>query len=343
MPKTLSPNTARTVAPLALLRGLRARRAVLAELRRLDPERDDHRIVQLLFGSILGDPFFVSLLFTVGAWRTVAMPPMSTILFRNGRADTMRYTRRRVDDTLLFLGFIMRDGYTTESAGANIDRVASIHSPFRIRSHDFRYFLAILCFDPIRLSEHLGVKALTDSEARAVFLFWRNVGRRWGLDVPEEQSEFRAWMQEYERQEFRYNPEGVALVRVTADDWVSRYFPRPAHRIGHAMLRAVCDQPLLDALGLPPASPVMRTLTVAVTRAYLRWRRVVPASLDRDLLLAPWSRPYDGEPDPARVGPAWSYRLNPKARSRPPAPEQPGTAEGTSFPLDLESGDPAMV
>jgi len=63
----------------------------------------------------------------------------------------------------------------------------------------------------------LGVRALTAREARAVFLFWRGVGREWGVDIPEEQQEFRAWFHAYERRTYRRTEDGIAIARSAGD------------------------------------------------------------------------------------------------------------------------------
>ena len=103
-----------------------------------------------------------------------------------------------MNDTLLFFGFIYRDGHEGDEAGATIDRLAAMHERFPIPPDDFRYTTASLCFEAVRIPEILGCPGLTDGESRALFLFWRAVGRRWGIANPEEQADFRAWMERYE-------------------------------------------------------------------------------------------------------------------------------------------------
>lgn len=69
-----------------------------------------------------------------------------------------------------------------------------------------------------------------------MFVFWRDVARRWGIDVPEEQAEFRAWMEEYERTEYERTPEASALAVAMGDDFCRRFFPGPLKPIGYTVL-----------------------------------------------------------------------------------------------------------
>jgi hypothetical protein len=292
------------------LSGLRARRDVLRELDRLDPETDYHRMTQIVLGRIFCDGFFHQALFTVAYWRQTSVETIAPVLVRRGYGNTLTETRKRNDDSLLFFGLIYRDGPESAEGQRTISRLAEIHKTFDIPMDDYRYTIASLCFEPVRLPALLGVKrGLTDREARAIFLFWRGVGRQWGLDIPEEQAEFRAWFHDYEKRTYRRTEDAIAITRAMEKAFLDRWAPGPLRPIGAQLLRAMSDDHLLDTVDLKPAHPAMKRVLSLAIAAYLRGRRVIPGPVRDDLLMAPWTEEYGTIPDSSVVGPKWAKEI----------------------------------
>ncbi|HEY3605215.1 MAG TPA: oxygenase MpaB family protein [Sporichthyaceae bacterium] len=286
---------------------LRARRDVLRELDRLDPETDYHRMTQIVLGRIFCDGFFHQALFTVAYWRQTSVETIAPVLARRGYGNTLTETRKRNDDSLLFFGLIYRDGPCSAEGKRTIGRLAEIHKTFEIPMDDYRYTIASLCFEPMRLPAILGVKrGLTEREARALFLFWRGVGREWGVDIPEEQQEFRAWFHDYEQRTYVRSDDGVAIARAMEKAWLDRWAPGVLRPIGAQVLRAMGDDHLLNAVDMRPAHPLMKGLTSLAVKAYLSGRRLIPGPVRDDMLMTPWAAEYGGIPDSSVVGPRWA-------------------------------------
>lgn len=281
---------------------VRRRRATLAEAATLDPERDAHRIVQLLFGRSFSDPLFIDAVFTIVYWRQLGVPSIARILHRTGQTYD---TRKRVNDTLLTFGFWVRDGAHTQAGGETADRIAAIHEHFNIRASDFRFTGACVCFEPVRVAETVGVKGLTPAEERAWFLFWRSVFRRWGIEIPEEQDEFMAWMRQYEDDEFAYTVEAAQMATALGNDFCKRFYPGPLKPLGLLFLRALCEDRLLDCLGQRRPTKAGRKAVALVVWSFITFRRMVPAC-STDRFLGQWDAEYGPDPDPAEVGPKWA-------------------------------------
>ena len=296
------------------VREVRARRALIRHIATLDPVEDAHELTRLVVGHVFSDAFFVDTLFTVAYWRQIAVRTIAPVLHQNGRGRTYE-TGKRVDDTLLFFGFIYRDGWQSEAAGQTIDRLAAMHDRFAIGADDFRYTTASLCFEPIRIPEILRSPGLTTDEAQALFLFWREVGRRWGIDIPENQAEFRTWMESYEQATYERTEHGPAMAQAMADDYCRRFFPGPLRNLGMHVLRCCSDERLLDAVGQPHPSTLTRKLVGGLVRVYMIGRRVLPASAGPQLL-RPWNREYGATLDPMAVGPEWARNVTPQSRRR---------------------------
>src|SRR5690242_4223391 len=100
---------------------------------------------QILLGSMFSDQFFNHAVFCVSYWRQVAVRTIAPVIARYGAGDTLKNVEKRTNDTLIFFGFIYRDGFASERGGRTIDRLAAIHRTFDIIPDDFRYTIATLC------------------------------------------------------------------------------------------------------------------------------------------------------------------------------------------------------
>jgi hypothetical protein len=294
---------------------LRARRDVLRQIERIDPEAEPELMTKLVLGTVFGDAFFHGALFTVAYWRQVAVETIAPIIARRGYGDTLKGTEKRTNDTLLFFGLMYRDGYSTPEGQKTIDRLSAIHKTFDIPKDDFRYTLATLCYEPVRIPELLGVKGLTEDEQRAIYLFWTRVGRRWGVDVPEAdhpdgQRLFAEWFYEYERKTYKRSKECIDVAIAMQDTYLDRFAPGPLRPIGVQVLRAMSDPLLLDTVDMPPASAAGRRFTKLAIDAYIRGRRLLPGPPMVDQLCGPWARPEYGTVPPAsKVGPTWAANI----------------------------------
>jgi len=289
----------------------RARRKVLQEYETFDPEVDYKKINQYLVGRIFGDPLFFDAIFIMSYWRQTAIRTIAPVLHMGGQSYD---TEKRVDDTLLFFGYIYRDGPDTEEGGQTIDRLAAIHQGFPIPPDDYRYTCASLCFEPGRVAAAIGAP-LTAGEERASYLFWSEVGRRWGMDIPENQEEFRAWWEQYERDSYELTEHGPAITVAMGDDFCRRFFPGPMKKLGYLVLRSIGSDEMCDAVGQPRVSPRTRKAIGKGLALYVRARRFLPAS-STDRFLGPWSGLYGREPEVTDVGPTWSMGLTHESRTR---------------------------
>ncbi|MGQ0466994.1 MAG: oxygenase MpaB family protein [Sporichthyaceae bacterium] len=296
--------------------GVRARRAVLEEIEHLDPEVDYHRITQLTLGRVFGDAFFHQALFSVAYYRQVAVETIGPIIARNGYGDTLSDLRKRNNDSLLFFGLIYRDGPDAAEGHRTIDRLSKIHKTFDIKMDDYRYTIASLCFEPVRMPELLGIDdALTEKEQRAIFLFWRGVGREWGVEIPEEQEEFRRWFDKYEEDTYVYSDDchGVSLAMEKV--FLDRFAPwGPLRWVGSQFLKSLCDQRLLDAAGFDPPKPVMKKASTVAVKAYLKGRRALPYAAKDGALIEPWTELYGRTPDSSEIGPKWAKNIQVEPR-----------------------------
>ncbi|WP_188113421.1 oxygenase MpaB family protein [Nocardioides humilatus] len=242
---------------------------IARRIEQLDPVRDNEEIAHLSVEVQYGDALFVHAAYLVAFTRQVAVPSISRIVYRTGTGDLMKNVRRRNDHTLVFFGEMLRHGHSSERGRAAIDRMEQIHSRFGITDDDKLYTLGSLAFEGNRILGLLGRPRFTDNELQGLFHFWRGVGERMGLAVPETREAFLQWVLDYEAAHYGYTEGGRALVDQLFADWRERWFPGPLRRFADPVLLTLLDDRLRAAHRLPDPPAAAVRLTPAVVGGYL--------------------------------------------------------------------------
>jgi len=243
----------------------------LQEIRGLDPVSDHSRIVYL--DTCFEFPWDTTRALELALFRTFAVPSVAALLDSTG--EFARGAQKRYDDTDLILSTIVEAGYDSEDGKRAIRRMNSIHGRFAISNEDFLYVLSSFVFEPIRWNARFGWRPLIETEKRATFEFWREVGRRMAIrDLPETYDELERLNEDYERRHFRRTAASERVGRATRDMFLA-WFPGLPSRFGAPAIYALMDDRLLDAFGFPRPPGSLRPI---VERA-LHTRARVVASL----------------------------------------------------------------
>lgn len=273
------------------------------EIARLDPDRDARRILHLSFEVRYGMPLFVYLLFSLAFARQVAIPDIARVLWRNGKGDIVRETRKRNQDTLLFFGQLFRHGDNAEGQRA-CEQLRRMHARFPIHNDLNLYTLATLSCEPQRLSERLaGRNVFSAAETRATYVFWRRIGELLDITgIPPDEHALRRWMEEYEAAQYLATPEGAGVVQALTAD-IADLLPLP-RALGAQVFHAAFDERLRAVHGVTLHSAAARRLVPFAARCYLgapvQW---LPDAGERDLISA-FGGAYGGDFDLTKVGPA---------------------------------------
>jgi hypothetical protein len=234
----------------------------LREIRTLDPVRDAQRIVLL---SMRQDfPFDSTRALELALFRTYCAPRISGLLDRSG--EFARDAQKRYDDTDLLVSEMMEYGYDSERGRSALRRVNQLHGRFAIPNDDFLYVLSTFVFEPIRWNARFGWRRLSETERRAYFQFWGDVGRRMGIrDIPDEIDEFERWSRRYEAEHFRYADSNHRVGRMTREMFAA-WFPGVLRPVARQAMYALMDEPLLKAFGFPKPLPLVRPLVIGAMK-----------------------------------------------------------------------------
>ncbi len=219
--------------------------AVRKELERLNPVHDHQRMVQLLAGYEF--PFDMVRALELALFHTYASPSISSLLQKTG--EFVKRGQKRYDDTSILIAQFMQEGYDSELGQRAIDRMNKIHGHYPIPNEDYLLVLATFVIYPIDWTEKYGWRKMTSNEKQALFLFFREVGKRMNLtDIPDTLTELSAFAGRYENRHFRYTESNRAIADATVRI-VENWFPKPLRAVVKPVFAALINEKLREAFG----------------------------------------------------------------------------------------------
>lgn len=196
-------------------------------------------------------------------FRTFAAPSIGGLLHRTGEFE--RNGQKRYDDTTLLLLSILRYGYDSEVGMRAIERMNKTHSHFPISNENYLFVLSTFVIDPISWIDRFGWRRLSDKETQSLFLFWRNIGERMGLQsLPDSlnQMETESWA--YVNNHFEYDDANHQVARGTVNI-VKGWLPKILGRFVEPVAASLLDARTRDAVGMQhPSQLTQRAVSWAL-------------------------------------------------------------------------------
>ncbi|MFN8300539.1 MAG: oxygenase MpaB family protein [Chitinophagales bacterium] len=255
-------------------------------IEQLDPEKDAREIAHLAFEVRYGTPLFTHSLFSIAFARQAAVPSIAKVLYRGGKGGIITNPRKRNNDTLLFFGEFFRHGDSAEGLKA-VELLNHIHSYFPITNNENLYTLATLVCEPVRMAKFLtGRNIFTEKELRGLYMFWRRMAELMNITgVPDNEHQLMEWYETYERENFAYSEEGLAVVQALAGEFADRWHPGPTRPIGINYYYALFDDHLRSTYQLPPTPAFYVKSVKAMLTFYLTvFVKYMPDASDRSII-----------------------------------------------------------
>lgn len=226
-------------------------------IRTLDPQRDCQEISYLF--TCYEFPWDVIRSLEFALFRVFGVAKGTPLLASTG--EFLQRTQKRYDDTVLILSEILENGYDSPRGQAALVRMNKQHGRFKIPNDEYVYTLSTFILEPARWIDRYGWRKVTETEKQAAFYFWTELGRRMGIrDMPESYAAFDAFNRAYEQEQFRYAPENELVAVATRNLMLSWVLPKPLFALGAPFVHALIDDPLLQAVGMPPAPGWLQAL-----------------------------------------------------------------------------------
>ena len=277
-----------------------ARRRVLDQILKLDPQGDHARIVHLT--ACYEFPFDFTRADEFALYRTYGVPSIANLLA--GTGEFTERTQRRYDDTKLIISELVEHGYDSERGQRAMRQMNHQHGRFQIANADFLYVLSTFVCEPPRWMARYGRRPMVEQEKLALFYFWREVGLRMHLhSIPDGLAEFEQFNADYELRNFQYSAAGHQVASATRDMFLRWVLPPPLRRLGAPAIHALLDDHLLESLGFPKPSPVLRGLVRQSLRARSRLTSWLPERRKPSLHTAKRHRSYPDGYQIERLGP----------------------------------------
>jgi uncharacterized protein (DUF2236 family) len=276
----------------------------LREFRRLDPDRDYHRIYRDM--ALLEFPWDITMGIQLGFYRTFAVPGISALLDRTG--EMTEHTQRRLDNTAILLFEAIHYGFEHERGQAAVRQMRRVHGaamrragadrPWRIPNHEFVYVLGTFVIPTLRWLDVYAWRPICCHERTALFRFYQEMGLLMGVrDIPATLAEFETWFDSYEREHFGYseaNKRQWDATRAQLTELFAAWLPGPLAPVGRrfadTMANALLDDRLRAALGVGPVPAwAVRAghLAFKARGAVVRWLPVRKTPLYQDKLDTP--------------------------------------------------------
>ncbi|KAK9763543.1 hypothetical protein K7432_009672 [Basidiobolus ranarum] len=264
-------------------------------------------------------PFTYTKALEYGLFRTYGIPSISSILAKT--RELTKRTGKRYDDTdLLIKEFIENSFYADlkcpfaipltsvkgheSRASEALNRMNQIHSNYRISNEDYLYTLTVFVCEPIRWIDRFEWRPTTSNEKQAIFLLWRDIGARMGIqDIPDSYEGMFQFNTEYEERHMVFHPVNHKVAIATRDLFVSK-IPRILHPFSHSAVYALMDDRLRIAMGFEkPSAWLIRSIEAAMfVRAWFirNWmlprrkcQRRTPTHANKDGMYVPKFHVFD--------------------------------------------------
>jgi len=243
------------------------------QITQLEPIKDHKEIVRILGSHCF--PWDVEKALEFALYRTFAVPSISALLSKTG--EFKNRTRKRYDDTELIMAEILENGYDSERAKRAFRRMNSMHGRFNISNEDYLYVLTTFIFEPIYWIEKYGWRKPAENEKAAIFLFYREVGKRMNIkNIPESYTEFEQFHHDYEDKHFKYAETNQEISDYTMDLLLGMYLPKFLFFIGKPIAKSLMDDKLLAAMGMKPTSKLLQKFTFGLMRFRANIVRLFP-------------------------------------------------------------------
>jgi hypothetical protein len=272
----------------------------LKRIETLDPERDHCEVMRLLAGHEF--PFdFNRTLAEMTFVYSAASPKIIGLWFANGYLSA--HTQKRYDDTLISLTELIKHGYDSERGRELFEHMARIHSHYKIRQKDYLFILTLLMLEPMRWNARFGWRPMCEVEKQSQFYFWREVGRRMGIEgIPDSLAACEAWNVQYAKEEFRRSQAAVDMT-VPLFRLLESWIPWPLRLLVRPSMTALLPTEILPIFDLKPPPRWYVKLVATALRLRGRALRLLPARRDSALYCEGSLRSYPKGYELAQLGP----------------------------------------
>ena len=242
-------------------------------IEQLDPERDYVEIVRLSTLYRINE-MQLHWFYTVGTAASGTSPSVLAAVYRSGRGTYVAEPDRRRDDSNDHMMLWFEHGPEAPATRKSVQMVNKYHAHFAKEypdsfadADDYIYILCVNAILVHRCMRSLGLPGFTAKQQRAMYLFWSRLAELFtgtdGRPVTESTAfppgfeQMVAFVEEYEARPWPVNQSGRQSTPVVTEEFATRWFPRPLHFFGRALVTSFLTPTVLRSHDVsPPPAPL---------------------------------------------------------------------------------------
>jgi hypothetical protein len=291
------------------------RKWIDAEIEALDPDVDHARIWQL-GNAYRTSPMILNMAVCQGFLRLVGPGSGARTLVRGGTGKVVQHQQRRIEGTMRavwtwYTGEGAHDPRvreTVEQVNRQHDAWAAKYPEAILDPRQYTYTICIMAAEPHRVMQRLGLPGFSAKEQRAAHRYWSQIGELFrigsdqGVPVPADFDGMLAFLADFERTDYFTAPESNVAAEAMLQQFCDRWFPRPLHGLGRALVLSLATPDLLAVHGLTAPRPlVARTLRRTLRTLITVQRRWAPDPVEPAPVLAAFGEPHPESPMGGRL------------------------------------------
>jgi hypothetical protein len=306
------------------------RKWIDAEIEALDPDVDHARIWQL-GNAYRTSPMILNMAVCQGFLRLVGPGSGARTLVRGGTGKVVLHQQRRIEHTMREVWtWYLGEGAHDPRVRQSVERVNRQHDAWAAKYPDaildvrqYTNTICILAAEPHRVMQRLGLPGFSVKEQRAAHRHWSQIaglfriGSDQGVPVPADFDGMLAFLADFERNDYSTAPESNVVAEALLQQFCDRWFPRPLHGLGRALVLSIATPELLAVHGLTAPRPlVARTLRRTLRTLITVQRRWAPDPVEVAPIRAAFTEPRPETPMGGRLKAALS-----RMKGQRPAPD----------------------
>lgn len=226
------------------------------ELEELSVEEDHQRIVHLLVGYEF--PWDMRRALEMALFKTFSSPSISSLLQKTKEFN--HAGQKRYDDTGLLISEFFKHGYDSVEGTLAIERINHLHQQYPISNDDYLFVLSTFVLDPINWMNNYAWRAMTSRECEALYLFWKKVGERMGInDIPDTLSQLKEFANQYTVSVVAYDEKNKKMAEATLNI-IKRWVPKGFRWMVYPAVNALINDSMRVSFGFAQPSKGLQLL-----------------------------------------------------------------------------------
>ncbi|KAH8586969.1 hypothetical protein B0O99DRAFT_656613 [Bisporella sp. PMI_857] len=185
--------------------------------------------------------------------KTYGIASGTSLLAQTRQLTTDAKVGKRAEDTAVLLSEFVVGSVDSERGMRALSKVNWLHRRYgaRVGNEEMIHTLAMFVLEPQRWIEKFEWRPMTQLEKVAMFIYWKEIGNRMGIEgIPSTLEELQDWTESFEKVHMVYSDNNRLCAETTMNLYL-RNVPRILKHIARDAANSLLEERLRLALGSP--------------------------------------------------------------------------------------------